>query len=134
MIRVRLLNGNTISILESDEGKPTIRSSSGLYYHNPNELLCCAIGACIGRHIVIYFTNHKLDIAHIKELQVGFDGSFIINLKYYNEIESYINDIEALCISCEVVRKLVPETKFNALRSDEPYVKIEPKQKCCGDR
>jgi hypothetical protein len=133
MIKVRLLNNNTIITLESD-GKPTIRASSGMYYHSANEFLCCALSSCFGRHLVIYFTQRKIDIALIKELEVGYDGSFIVNFKYFPEIESNIKDIENLCVNCEVVKLFTVPTRFNPVKNDEPFKQIEKKQPCCGDR
>lgn len=138
MITISMTNNNNIITLNSP-GKNPIKSSEGLYFHSPMELLCSAIGACVGKHIVRFANEFKLDLSKFEYFGVGMDDyKIIIVIKHPTTLEqSILDELRKRLYACEVANLIKEDTieiRFeNNTVSDEELTKINSERKpCCG--
>lgn len=133
MINVNLQDNNSIITLTSP-GKMPIKSNNGMFMYNSNELLCVAIGSCIGKYIVRWCVHTKLDIRKLENITITMDNNeIIINISHPKDldIKELIKEIE----TCEIVNKLSIEVKvltsINKTSTNNLLKKVS--KPCCGD-
>jgi hypothetical protein len=103
-------------------------------FYNTNELLCVAVGACAGRHIVIYGTQNKLDLATFEFIGVTMDDD-VIEIHLYHPENFDPKDLINILENCEVSKKIAMPIKVIAkanLASDEELTKRSKIKGCCG--
>jgi len=138
MIELKMMNGNNIINIIAP-GKQVIKSSQGLLFYSPMELLCSSLGSCIGKHLVIYCSHNSIDITSFEFIGIDMiDGDIKVIIKHPVELsEENISDIKKIVETCEI-RKML---------DCGVYVQIEPNAKetarvvddnkpkpCCGDK
>lgn len=133
MINVHVLNSNNIVTLQG-EGKIPIKSSQGFMFYNSNELLCAAVGACIGRQIVIYGTQNKIDITLFESIGVTMDNGIIeIHLQHPKNFN--VSELKSVLERCEISQKINMPIKVITRVNDTPdeeLVKRDESKPCCG--
>ena len=137
MINVKLLNNNNIITIQG-EGKLPIKSAEGYMFYNPNELLCIAIGACIGKQLLYYCNKNKIDVNIIESVDIDMEDEdeILIYLKFpkdYND--NIITDIKTLLHHCPISKKLITKINIISTKSDNNYKDVINKNNikpCCG--
>lgn len=133
MIVIDLLNNNNIVTLSS-EGKLPIKSSSGYMFYNSNELLCVAVGACVGKHTVIYCAQNKIDLSEFEYFKVDMESNIIKVYIGYPKNFDY-SGLKKVLENCEISKKIsIPiEIIMNeSKKTIEENKKSNLKKPCCG--
>lgn len=135
MIQVDLRDNNQIINLNID-GKIPIRSrSSGLTFHNSMELLCCAVGSCVGNLILTECRYLNTSVNQIEDLCVTMDNFIIhINITYTKDAnKELIENINRSIKNCPIASMLKDELIINNFVGIKLYkeIKKEPRG-CCG--
>ena len=92
MIELKLLHNNNIITLEVPS-KAIIKSSGGMYHPNSMELLCVALGSCIGKHIIKYCSQNKINIESFESISITMDNKdFIVNVFHPKSITTEQKD------------------------------------------
>lgn len=127
MLYLKLMKNNSIVRILSD-GKPVLNSSNGLYYHNSNELLCAAVGSCLGKQMVKYGNQYNINVELFESISINMnDDEIIINIQHPKNIDKeYLDKIQ----DCEIKSKINIPIEFNFNENDKNE-KIKP---CCGDK
>jgi len=133
MIQIDLMNSNNIVTLNS-EGKLPIKSSSGFMFYSPNELLCVAIAACVGKHLVKWGSQNKVDLLSFEQLSVDMDKDEIqVVVQYPENVNSA--EIRDLVENCDIAKKLAKPVKCITIVNDnlaEDVIKANTPTACCG--
>jgi len=133
MINVKLLHNNTIVTLEVPD-KAIIKSSTGAFHSSPMELLCVALGSCIGKHIVRYCSQEKINVQTFKKIAVDMDNNnFIVYIEHPKGLSlQNLIDLKQVVLNCDVGKLLKADIKLiftpNAVDPDVNR-KTTP---CCG--
>ena len=138
MIQVKILNGNNIVTIESI-GKAPIKTSSGLVFYSPIDLIAASIGSCVGKNIVIFFQHEKLDVFLLENIYVEFkDNKFVCKIVHSKSIpEETLKALETKLLHCEIVSNLQKafDIVFNftvSKISPEQLKKDKLTKPCCG--
>jgi len=133
VVLLKLLQNNNIITLDTP-GKMLIKSSSGLYFHSSADLLCAALGSCIGKNLVRYCAQNKINVEIFEQISVDFeDNTFKIlivhpkNLTVENE-----DEIVSLVLNCSVSQMLnaSKDVKLSPNKIDPDLTRKS--QPCCG--
>jgi len=134
MVNVKLLHNNFIVNLEAP-GKPVIKSSaSGMMFFNSMELLCVALGSCIGKHLVRHCAQNKINIELFESIAIDMNNNdFIVNAQYPKIVtEEQLKDIEYVITHCDISKLLTSEIKVNfSLNKIDPDI-TRTRKPCCG--
>jgi len=132
MVYVKLLHNNNIITLDTP-GKMTIKTSAGLYFHSSSELLCAALGSCLGKNLVRYCAQNKINVELFESIGVDFeDNKFHIEIKHPKILtKENKEEIETMIRNCSVAQLLTTEIiiGFNINTIDPDLTKRKP---CCG--
>jgi len=133
MIEVKLLHNNTIVTLEVP-GKTIIKSSAGLYHSSPIELLCVSLGSCIGKHIVKYCTQEKINVQKFERISIDMlNNDFIIYINHPKGMSlKNLIDLKQIILNCDIAKLLKSniEIKFNINKNIQNLNKKS--KSCCG--
>ena len=135
MIKVKLLNSNTIITLEGDGPKSPIKSSSGLYFYNPNELLCAAIGSCGGKEIVRYCAQNKIDVEKFEIFAVDMvDSKIRYHINHPKDLNNeHKKELIRLVSNCPISELLNNNIEVILKENEkEPEIR-KPSGGCCGN-
>jgi hypothetical protein len=115
-----------------------IRPSSSLYFWNPVELLCGAVGGCIGGIVVDYCRYNDLDPKIFEFLGIDLkDKKIIVVLKHPKELEKeHLTRLSAQITTCEVSKMLLFPIEIqlleNTISTKELINAGESRKGCCG--
>jgi len=133
MINVDMINNNNIVTIHS-EGKVPIKSSMGYMFYSPDDLLCSAVGACIGHYIVNMYRGIGVTTDIIKSLEVylNSDSSIGISIIFFKDVDKEIisNTVEGIK-ECPIAGKLSSSIDVYIGKVNENVVKKGIKG-CCG--
>ena len=138
MIDVKILNNNTIITLSSP-GKSPIKSSSGLYFYSPADLLCSAIGSCVGREIVLFCAGQRIDVGIFQSLSVDYiNYKMIVKIQHPRDMsESIVRQLRHRVAGCDMVAKISKAITIdiditpNTMSNNEIRGVVKSKG-CCG--
>ena len=133
MIDVKLLHNNSIVTLEIPS-KATIKSSAGAFHPNSMELLCVALGSCIGKHIVRFCSQHDINVQAFEQISVDMHmNNFIIYVKHPKGMNmKHIIDLKETILNCDIGKLLKSSIEVNfSPNKVEPDLNRKPKP-CCG--
>ncbi len=132
MIELKLLQGNNIITVEVP-GKAIIKSSGGLFHPNSMELLCVALGSCLGKSIVKFCIQNKINIETFESILLTYDTTFDILINHPKELNKELQDeLSFVLKNCSIGKLLKPEVNIiYSKNKKEPDLtrKIKP---CCG--
>ena len=137
MVEIKLLRNNSIINLEVP-GKAIIKSSMNKFHSNPMELLCVAVGSCIGKSVNEFCTKSKIDVQLFEDFILEFDHEkpvteFELNIKHPKDFNmKQLLEMRQVIRECTMLNIInIPiDVKFS-LNSKEH----NPKRKstsCCG--
>jgi len=133
MINIKLLHNNTIVTLEIPS-KATIKSSAGAFHPNSMELLCVALGSCIGKHIVRYCSQEKINVQKFEQISIDMHhNDFIVNIAHPKGMSlQNLIDLKQIVTTCDVAKLLKSriDVKFSPNKV-EPDLNRKSKP-CCG--
>lgn len=133
MVYVKLLHNNNIINLDTP-GKMLIKSSSGLMFHSSAELLCAALGSCLGKNLVRYCAQNKINVESFEQIGVEFeDNKFHIHINHPKSLtKDNISEIESMIRNCSVAQILNVEIEIKFANNNiDPDLTKKPKP-CCG--
>jgi len=136
-MEVKLLNNNRIITL-LEPGKMPIKSSSGLFFYSPADLLCASIGACIGREIVTFSSREKIDVELFQLVQVTSEDNKIvifvqcplIDEKKEKELTHSIENCEMVVMIKKAMKVEVSITSNTMSEAD--LRGVSKSGRCCG--
>jgi len=137
MVNIEIRNNNNIITLIG-EGKIPLQSSQGMIHFSPNELLCAAVGSCIGRALVIYLAHNRIDTRDFESIAIDFiDNKLIIHIQHPKDItQEVLNDVKNVIFKCEMVKLLQPaiitEIKYRENNTSSNVLKSKRSKPCCG--
>jgi len=133
MINVDIINNNNIITIHS-EGKVPIKSSMGYMFYSPDDLLCSAVGACIGHYIVNMYRGIGVTTDIIKSLEVylNSDSSIGISIIFFKDVDKELiaTTVEGIK-NCPIAAKLSSDIEVYTDKINESVVKKSTKG-CCG--
>lgn len=133
MIKIDVLNNNSIVTLSS-ESKIPIKSSQGLMFYSPNELLCVTVGACVGKHLVRYCSQNKIDVRIFEQLKVDMDNDNIyVYVQHPKDMET--DEIKHLILNCDIAKRLkidIEVVLFPNDNDEDEVIKTNTPTPCCG--
>jgi hypothetical protein len=133
MVNLKLLQNNNIITMDTP-GKSIIKSSAGLMFHNSMELLCIALGSCVGKSIVRFCSQNKVNVELFESISIDMiDHNYQVNIQYPKILTKDLREgLAAVILNCEVGKQLTGQVnvKFsiNEITPDLTR-KIKP---CCG--
>lgn len=138
MVEVAIRNNNNIITLLAD-GKVPIQSSQGMIHLSANELLCSAIGSCIGRTLVIFCAHNTIDVRELEHILINLEDDIIKVYVSYPETMpiEILTQMDQRIRSCELVRKIsksfgfvleLQKNKTNTTKLKE----MKSTKPCCG--
>ena len=132
MIELKLLQNNNIVTIDIP-GKAIIKSSGGLYHPNSMELLCVAFGSCIGKAIVKFCSQNKINVESFESIELTYDNKFTLYITHPKELIKKLKiDLEITIRNCPVGKLLKPEIDILFVKNKiEPDLKRKIKP-CCG--
>ena len=132
MLYIRLLHNNNIITIDTP-GKQIIKSSAGLMFHNSAELLCAALGSCLGKNLVRYCSHNSINVELFESIGIDFiNEKFYVEIKHPNNLsEENIKEIEYTIRNCSVAQLINAEIVigFNVNTITPDITKRKP---CCG--
>jgi len=133
MVFLKLLHNNNIVTLDTP-GKMLIKSSSGLYFHSSADLLCAALGSCIGKNLVRYCAQNKINVEMFEQIGVEFeDNKFSIHIHHPSILDKdNIIEIEALIKNCSVAQLLTVDIVITFEKNKVDPDITRKSQPCCG--
>ena len=132
MINIKMLKNNNIITLDSP-GKNIIKSSSGLMFHSPHELLCVALGSCIGRHMVVFCSQNNIDIGTFESVTLDFDKDFWLNIQHPKELTKELRiDLINILKNCEISKLILPEITISFNENKPEFKPLKANTPCCG--
>ena len=133
MINVKLLQNNTIVTLEVPS-KAIIKSSAGAFHPNSMELLCVTLGSCIGKHIVRYCSQEKINVQQFEQIAIDMkNNDFIVHINHPKGMSvKNILDLKEIILNCDIAKLLKSEIEVNfSPNKVDPDLTRKPKP-CCG--
>jgi len=133
MVDIKLLHNNTIVTLDV-QNKALIKSSAGAFHPNSMELLCVALGSCMGKHIVRYCSQEKINVQGFEQLSIDMNNNeFIVYIKYPKNMSvKNILDLREIILNCDIAKLLTCEIDVQfSPNKIEPDLSRKPKP-CCG--
>jgi organic hydroperoxide reductase OsmC/OhrA len=136
MVNFEISGTHNLIILNID-GKSPIRVSSGsMNFHNANDLLCCAVSACIGNNLKRICMWEELNPKIFQTINVRLENSIIkITISCPPDLKDETKDlIKRDLYGCSVSKLLVDPVEISFIDNDIPTEKLlEDKPKgCCG--
>jgi len=139
MIEIEARNKNRIVTAVSPGKAPIrIRPSASMYFWNPMELLCAAVGGCLGGILVDYCRYNELNPAIFELLSTDLkDGKIIATLQHPKEIDQeHLSRITQKMRNCEISRMLNKEIEINLIENSTPVEVLTNESRrakgCCG--
>jgi len=115
-----------------------IRPGASLYFWSPMEMLCGAVGGCVGGIVVDYCRYNNLDPSIFEFLGTDLDeGQITITLQHPKDLEKehldrLVNQIE----SCEISKMLNNSLKIKLIHNTTSTKELTDESKrikgCCG--
>ena len=133
MVDIKLLHNNTIVTLEIPS-KATIKSSAGAFHPNSMELLCVALGSCIGKHMVRYCSQEKINIETFSQISLDMQhNDFILHIAHPTGMSlQNLIDLKEIVVSCDIAKLLKSKIDVNfSPNKIEPDLNRKPTP-CCG--
>lgn len=134
MVELKLLKSNNIITLEVP-GKNVIKSSGGAFFHNSMELLCVALGSCVGKYVVRYCSQQKINVESFESIKVDMNNrDFIVYIQHPKTLtEEQLNDLEHVITNCDVGKMLLGDVKVEfSLNKVDPDLTRKKRTSCCG--
>ena len=139
MIQVKVLNNNNIVTLQKEGGLP-IKSSQGFMFYNSNELLCVAVGSCVGRNMVILCSQEDIDVDSFEYVGIDMESHKLrIVIKCPKEMDEKKRELlKNRLEGCELVTNLKKayDIKVELLDNDTPTEQVVEANRtgkpCCG--
>ena len=134
MININLLNNNTIVTLDTP-GKQIIKSSaSGMMFHNPQELLCVAVGSCIGKHIVRWCSQNKINVETFESIQLNIESDcFYVYINHPKHlIEEQLKDLKFAIKNCDISKMLTADIRVILTENKVDPDLTKKTKPCCG--
>ncbi len=136
MITVKVLNNNSIITLEAP-GKLSIKAGESLLFYSAGDLLCASLATCVGKEIVLFGRDEKVDVVSFELIHVHIEeDSLIVTIEYPKSLtEKQEMLLKARVESCEMGQKLSKSFKieYTLEKSSKEPRKIQESQKgCCG--
>lgn len=138
MIKIELRQGNQVITCSSPGKAPILSRNSSLNFYNSMELLCIAIGSCIGNKLLQYCRFNDLNINDFESITVDLVHDHIfVSLQYPKELsQENINHIKLEIITCDIAQLLNNKIIVNMIENniDTKLVRNEKLKKtsCCG--
>ena len=134
MVDIKLLQGNNIITLDTP-GKNIIKSSAGSFFHNSMELMCVALGSCVGKHIVRYCSQNKINVETFESISIDMkNNDFYVYIQHPKTLTAeQISDLTYVVTNCDVAKLLSSEVHAEfSLNKIEPDITKKRKRSCCG--
>lgn len=133
MVLVKLLHNNNIITLDTP-GKQIIRSSSGLMFHSSAELLCAALGSCLGKNLVRYCAQNKINVEMFEQVGVDFeDNTFKIHINHPKYLtKENLEEIDSMIHNCSVAQMLNAEITVTFANNNIDPDLTKKSKPCCG--
>jgi uncharacterized OsmC-like protein len=111
-----------------------IKSSSGLYFHSSADLLCAAFGSCIGKNLVRYCAQNKINVEAFEQVAVDFiDEKFIIYVNHPKSLTAENkSEIESLILNCSVSQMLNADKNVEFRNNNIDPDLTRKSNNCCG--